>query len=120
MKHGDLSEHFSRWEFACKDGCGFDSVHNDLIDALEEVREVVGRPVTINSGCRCWEHNAAIGGSAQSQHTIGRAADIVVEGVSAEAVAWIAYTLGIFRGIKVYPTWTHLDVRDGARWRSGF
>jgi uncharacterized protein YcbK (DUF882 family) len=120
VKHGNLSEHFSRREFACKDGCGFDSVDPDLIDALEELREVVGRPVTINSGCRCWRHNADIGGSAQSLHLVGRAADIVIVGVSPESVAWIAYALELFSGIKRYGTWAHVDVREGARWRSGF
>lgn len=120
MKRGDLSDHFSKAEFACGCGCGFDSVDLELVERLEELRAVVDRPITINSGCRCWQHNSAIGGSAQSQHKIGKGADIVIAGVPPETVAWIAHALGLFRGIKAYATWTHLDVRSGPRWRSGF
>jgi hypothetical protein len=38
---GDLSAHFSRSEFACKCGCGFDDVKPDLIEALEALRAIL-------------------------------------------------------------------------------
>ena len=118
---GDLSEHFSRWEFACGCGCGDDGVSADLIEGLESTREVVKRPIRVTSGRRCEAHNTQVSGSKGSQHMLGRAADVTIDGVRPKAVAWIAETLGCFSGIKAYAGgWTHLDIREGARFRKGF
>ena len=43
---------------------------------LQPLRDVWGKPLTINSGYRCQKLNAAVGGVATSQHTKGEAADI--------------------------------------------
>jgi len=118
---GDLSEHFECNEFACKCGCGFRRVDGRLIEALEALRRVFDRPIHVTSGCRCAPHNRSIGGAAGSQHTVGRAADIQIPGVSPQTVGWVARAVvPEFRGIKVYSTWTHLDVRQGAAWLQGF
>lgn len=116
---GDISPNFSRSEFACQCGCGFDTVDVDLIASLEFIRDYYGKPVYINSGCRCPEHNRFIGGADNSQHLYGRAADFVVDGIHADEVAELlldAYD-GEF-GIGRYVGRTHLDTRsDGpARW----
>ena len=117
----NLSPHFTRREFACHCGCGFDDVDPRLIDGLETLRAALGgRPVTVNSGCRCKAHNAAQpGSSANSQHVLGKAADIVVRGVSPEIVASVAKNIAVFAegGIGIYDTFTHVDVRMGrGRW----
>lgn len=50
---------------------------NALIDnVLDPLREWYGKPIRTNSGYRCPELNAAIGGSKTSQHVKGEAADI--------------------------------------------
>ncbi len=54
---------------------------------LQPLRNHYKRPVIITSGYRCIELNKTIGGSANSQHTKGEAADIVVEGIPAYKVA---------------------------------
>lgn len=73
---GDLTAHFSRWEFKC-DHCGYLTGPSPaLLEALERLRAEVGRPLTILSGCRCVAYNARIGGHKRSQHLHGRAADI--------------------------------------------
>jgi zinc D-Ala-D-Ala carboxypeptidase len=47
---------------------------------LEQVRFFVGGdPITITSGYRCPELNAAVGGVPNSAHALGYAADIVIE-----------------------------------------
>jgi uncharacterized protein YcbK (DUF882 family) len=113
---GDLSPNFSRWEFACKCGCGFDTVDVKLIEDLETIREHFDRRVDINSGCRCESHNRAVGGSKNSQHMLGRAADIVVDGVPPRIVGELAHQIGV-GGLKAYETFTHIDSRNGvARW----
>lgn len=43
---------------------------------LEPLRIALNRPVTINSGFRCKEVNAGVGGVSSSHHLLGLAADI--------------------------------------------
>lgn len=113
---GDLSKYFDRHEFACSCGCGFDTVDHELIILLEAIREQFDRPITINSGCRCPDHNAAVGGSENSQHLYGRAADIVVKDTPAVIVAEAAKMLDA-PGLGEYENFTHVDSRVGfARW----
>jgi hypothetical protein len=50
---------------------------HDLAAILEEVRVVVGVPLIISSGYRCARLNVAVGGSANSAHIRGMAADFV-------------------------------------------
>jgi uncharacterized protein YcbK (DUF882 family) len=113
-----ISAHFSRAEFACNCGCGFDTVDVDTLAVVEAVRAHFGNPVVVNSGCRCPEYNSQVGGAPNSQHTLGRAADIRVQGVdSGEVYEWLndnfpAASLGR------YETFTHVDTRTSgpARW----
>lgn len=115
---GDLTINFSRSEFACKCGCGFDVVDFELLNVLQGIRYTYGRPIIITSGCRCRAYNSSVQGARDSQHCYGKAADIVVDGV--EPVKVYDYLSSIFEdryGIGKYDNWTHLDVRDKkARW----
>lgn len=45
-------------------------------NVLGPIRRMWGKPIIVNSGYRCPKLNAAIGGSATSQHMKGEAADI--------------------------------------------
>jgi uncharacterized protein YcbK (DUF882 family) len=114
-----ISKHFSRSEFACQCGCGFDTVDHELINVLEDVRELYG-PVNINSGSRCVKHNKAVGGSDKSQHLYGKAADIVTTESAIIVVAnYLEKTYPDKYGIGRYtnPSRIHIDVRpDKARW----
>jgi len=117
-----ITQHFSSVEFACHDGIAYppewitDRLF-PLCQALEAIRAACGdRPVTIISGYRTPEHNAAVGGASKSQHMEGRAADIAVEGMAPSDVH--AATLDLFNagkisigGLGVYPAWVHVDVR---------
>jgi len=114
-----LAPNFSRDEFACKCGCGFDTVDAELVEVLQDVRDWAGARVAINSGCRCRDHNRAVGGVSGSQHLSGRAADIVVEGKTPEQVAdYLATQYPVRYGIGRYATFTHVDTRTlgPARW----
>lgn len=127
---GDLSEHFSEWEFACKgeDCCGgVAPAQSRLIDALEELRYWINhdvesgeRPIDVSSGFRCRIHNKNEKGEADSRHMRGEAADISVEGVDVETLAGLANDVQGFRegGIGRCATFLHVDVRKGgsARW----
>lgn len=111
-----LSEHFNRTEFACKCGCGQDTVDTELIPILEKIRVHFDVAVSISSGNRCQVYNDRVGGASKSQHLISRAADIVVKGVGAgDVFDWInSWHTG---GLGRYQTFTHVDSRkQRTRW----
>ena len=121
-----LSPHFRVQEFRCKDGSDPVFVDTALVELLEQLRAHFGKAVTITSGYRTAAHNAAVGGAKSSQHLLGRAADIRVQGVSVEDVAAYAESLmPDWGGVGRYPVkagrakgWVHVDTRaDKARWR---
>ena len=57
---------------------------------LQPVRDHFGKSVTVNSGYRSPESNAAVGGSKTSDHCKGQAADIEIDGVDNPDLAqWI-------------------------------
>lgn len=113
-----LSKSFKRREFACKDGCGYDDISQELVEALQALRDYFDQPVTITSGCRCKEHNERVGGAKASKHMEGLAADFKVRGVSPNRVyEYLTTTYPNKWGIGNYPSWNHLDVRSDGIWR---
>ena len=124
-----LSPSFTVREFRCRDGSDTILIDEGLVVLLQCIREHFGKPVHITSGYRTVAHNAAVGGSKSSQHLLGRAADLYVEGVPVAAVAAYAETLLPSRGgIGRYPKdaahpkrstgWVHIDTRAGkSRWK---
>ena len=123
-----LSPAFRVWEFRCRDGTDAVLIDEELVVVLQCIREHFGRPVHITSGYRTAARNAAVRGSKSSQHLLGRAADLWVEGTTVEAVAAYAESLLPGRGgIGHYPKdtkhptrttgWIHIDTRPGkSRW----
>jgi hypothetical protein len=57
-----------------------------LAGFAERVREIIGRPVIINSGFRCVKLNNAVGGSLTSQHLYAEAIDIRVNGKTSNEI----------------------------------
>jgi hypothetical protein len=98
----NLSANFSLKELTKSDAAirlGIDNTPNEeTIDnlkmlcekVLQPVRDHFGKSVTINSGYRSPESNAAVGGSKTSDHCKGMAADIEIAGVAnADLAQWI-------------------------------
>ncbi len=111
-----ISEHFSRNELACKCGCGQDTVDVALLPVLERVRDHFDSPTSVTSGNRCTEYNKRVGGAKNSQHLIGKAADIKVKGVNPVDV-YNYLDASHSGGLGSYPGFTHVDSRDQrARW----
>ncbi len=117
---GDLTRHFSRHELACRCGCGFYRSSRALLRALEAIREELGQPLHVSSGCRCSEHNRAEGGSPRSLHLRGEAADVFSPGLTPLEIYRAAETMadrGLIGGIGLYPWGVHVDVGlPGRRW----
>lgn len=120
-----LAPSFNTREFRCRDGSDTVMVDEVLTVVLQCIREHFGKPVTITSGYRTAAHNAAVGGAKSSQHLLGRAADIRVQGVSVEDVAAYAERLmPDWGGVGRYPVkagrptgWVHVDTRaNKSRW----
>ena len=108
-----ISQNFKRSEFECACGCGFATVDIELVGLLERVRShFKGKPITINSACRCEDHNNAVGGHKKSKHMQGIAADIVVKGIPSAAVyQYIDYIAPDRYGLGIYESFTHVDVQ---------
>lgn len=120
-----LAPSFNAREFRCRDGTDTILVDEALTVVLQCIREHFGKAVTITSGYRTPEHNAEVGGSKSSQHLLGRAADIRVQGVSVEDIAAYAESLmPDWGGVGRYPVkagratgWVHVDTRQNkSRW----
>jgi len=125
-----LSEHFSCDEFRCSCGCGLVLVHPTILHSLEDLRDIVSRPIHILSGCRCPVSNRRAGGTSNSQHlTICsppdlrpcKAADIYIAGMSVRQMFSNAILVEGFSngGMGVYPGegFIHVDTRGKkARW----
>ena len=123
---GDLTEHFSAWEFKCPcSECKKKKIHIDLnlVYRLEEIRKRIGnKRIDITSGVRCKAENNRAGGASNSPHLpfyvivkgekVLRgciAADIQAEGATPIFVALMAETVGNVR-IGLYPNHVHIDV----------
>ena len=121
-----LTKNFTREEFACKgNGCCCHSapISLELVDAIQRLRVLAAKPLTINSGFRCITHNAKIGGADDSQHCKGTAADIATpKGFTDEKFFELARQIPEFEtgGMGIYDGRIHVDVRRtggrGVKW----
>lgn len=106
------SAHFSSAELACHH-CGIDKTDDRLVAALEAFRAIVRAPVLVDDAYRCPVHNAQVGGVKGSQHVLGLAADIRVDGLRAVALWRAAVRVPAFTGLgrDDYRAYVHVDVR---------
>lgn len=124
---GDLSKNFSRKDYECKCGCGFNTVDVELNQVMQELRDHYNRKIIITGGNRCAAYNHIIPGAAKdSQHQYGKANDFVVDGIPAvEVFEYLNEKYPSRYGIGLYTcpnqiSRVHLDVRGyRARWRMG-
>ena len=105
IKHFTKNENWGDWH----------KVHPRLIIALDKLRELVGKPIVIHCAY------AESGHKKNSQHYLGKAADIHIVGMNVVDQYLAAEKLGLFRGIGIYPYWNnkglHVDIRNKpARW----
>lgn len=121
-----LTQHFRLSEFNSKDGAEMpaDVLKNvlELACDLQTIRNEAGCPLHINSAYRSPNHNRAIGGVKNSQHILGKAADLssrnhtpkelydIIEGlIECEKIDVM--------GMGLYKSFVHVDIRDTyARW----
>lgn len=123
-----LTKNFKRSEFECKDGTPMteNQLKNiqELAKNLQVLRDELDKPINITNAYRSRSHNQAIGGSKFSQHVLGKAADIYVEGYTPKELAKVIE--GLIKdekmsegGIGIYSNnnFVHYDIRrTKARW----
>jgi hypothetical protein len=124
-----LSAHFSLAELTISQAAtrlDIDNTPNEaqadnlrrLAETLEQVRSVLGKPVTVNSGFRSAAVNVAVGGVPTSEHCDGRAADIICPAYgNPYQVAKAIYDAGLEFNqlILEFGQWVHISIpRQGS------
>lgn len=85
---------------------------------LESVRSLIGKPIHINSAYRSPAVNASVGGSKTSQHCLGLAADLRVNGMTPDQVVRLIRESDLvydqlireFSDPKAGGGWTHVSI----------
>jgi zinc D-Ala-D-Ala carboxypeptidase len=109
---------FSFDEMACHE-TGENEMQFALMDALQQLRRAMGRPLTVTSGYRSPEHSIEIEKLRPGTHTTGLAVDLGVAYEIAWRVLSLAPALG-FHGIGIHQTgpvnkrFIHLDMVEGS------
>jgi hypothetical protein len=92
----------------------------ELLEALDEIRERAGRPVTVISGYRPPDYNRQAGKPSTSTHVDGLAADIYSDGLTTYQLRGICEkVIGRRGGVGYNPKsgYIHVDLRGyQARW----
>ena len=122
----NLTTNFNLSEFRCKDGTDVPAELlpnvQKLANELQKLRDELGLPIKINSGYRTKSYNKKIGGASNSMHVQAKAADIVVTDITPTNLykrieKLIEEGKVNFKGVGVYDTFVHVDVRDRrSRW----
>ena len=106
-------KNFKPSEFASKSNGEF-YWHIKTFDAIQRAREILGKPVYINSAHRDWLYNIAVGGAPRSAHLF-IALDISTRGHN-RAEVYNALTEAGFKSFGFYKTFIHADMRPNRRW----
>lgn len=116
-------KYFKKAEFKCKCGRYCDGypaeIDMTMVKYADAIRAKLGKPLTVNSGLRCKQHNANVGGASASQHMYGTACDLgCPSGVTPDKMAQVAESvIGNTGGIGIYTWGIHIDSRSvKARW----
>ena len=101
---------FTPQEFECKCGCGQLVMEPELIELLYEARLHAGIPFVVTSGYRCPAHNGHVGGVSGSAHTLGKAADIRANSMTARMKVLDALLRVGFPRVGIAREFLHCDV----------
>ncbi|MET4130665.1 D-Ala-D-Ala carboxypeptidase family metallohydrolase [Roseovarius sp. MBR-6] len=111
---------FSPAEIASR-GDGTIRINTQAMDALQNLRNRLGKPLIVLSGYRSPAHNKAVGGARQSKHMEGTAFDIAMSNHDPVAFEAAARAAG-FLGFGYYPrsNFMHIDLGSERSWGEPF
>lgn len=124
----DNIKYFTREEFRCQCGgkyCnGFPAeMAEETVRLADEIRRRAGVPLNVNSGVRCKQHNADVGGVWNSLHLTGQAIDLAPIGgnISTTRLQEIAEQVQVEKmpgrgGLGRYDWGVHIDNGKYSRW----
>ena len=122
----NLTKNFNKSEFNCNCGCEMPKdvlfEIQKLATQLQTIRDFIKKPVKLTNAYRCPKHNKAVGGVSNSQHILGKAADIQIKDLDPAGVYKTIDNLTehghiLQGGLGKYNTFTHYDIRKTrARW----
>lgn len=115
-----INKYFKLYEFIdkkyIKDGKKI-NIDTELINKLYDLRELINKPIYINSGYRTFEQNKLCNGATNSYHLNGQAVDIFAN-IDNFLLAMTAAKIG-FNGIIIYDNFIHCDVRKNLYFKKG-
>lgn len=121
----DEIKYFTREEWRCQCGgkyCnGFPAEPaEETVRMADEIRRRAGVPLRVNSGLRCKQHNAEVGGVSNSLHTTGQAVDLA-GAISPDKLLDIAQAVQAEKipgrgGLGRYGWGVHIDNGKYSRW----
>ena len=103
-------KHFKEEEFMMGGENVFHKMDQDLLNMLDNLRELCDFPLSINSSYRSPEYNKSIGGASRSKHMEGIAVDLACTDSKKRAIITMnALDLGFTVGVA--KTFIHVDNR---------
>ena len=108
-------QYFSRKEFACKCGRYCDGypaqMQRRVVELADRARAELNGVGYVSSGLRCTQHNANVGGVANSRHLLGKAVDLRIEGKSArQTLAWAQKQPEVRYAYAIDANFVHMDI----------
>ncbi len=102
--------YFKMSEFDSPDAPGSGAkMDRDFLEMLDQARAMAGIPFIINSGYRTAKHNKAVGGTQNSSHLRGLAADIACRNSSSRYRIVAGLIAAGFSRIGIAETFIHVD-----------
>jgi len=108
-------KYFKKEEFKCNCGVckkGFEEMQPELLEKLDEARDIAGIPFIIYSGYRCKKYNDWVGGSPTSRHMKGEAVDIKADTSRNRYLILDALFKVGFTSIGIYKGFIHADISN--------
>lgn len=81
-----------------------------VLNVLDPLRAMIGRPIIITSGYRSKRVNELVGGSIFSQHMSGKAADIHVQGYTPEQMDMVYRTIQMYYDFDQLILYPHKNI----------
>jgi uncharacterized protein YcbK (DUF882 family) len=83
-----------------------------VAELLEDVRALFNKPIIVNSGYRSVAVNSLLGSKPTSQHCIGCAADIRIEGLTPDQIVnkIVKSDIQYDQVIREFDSWVHISI----------